>query len=214
MVKRITIPIAAVVFVAFVALLGAADLGAQGGDMHGHRADSMPRGMMGEGMMGGGSMGPGMMGPGMMQTMGGMEMMATGGPGPAMLLRMREALDLTDEQVTRLEELREGSGEQIHGQMTTAMQARREALEILDREAPDFAAYERVLERAFDAMVGAHVTMARAAVEARDVLTPEQRGELEGTMKMMRGTMGAPDGMGDGAMPGGRMDGGMMRGHR
>ncbi len=54
----------------------------------------------------------------------------------------------------------------------------------------DFVAYERALREAADQMVRAHVAMARAAAEGGDVLTEEQRQQLQGSIKMMRGVMG------------------------
>ncbi|MEX2465528.1 MAG: Spy/CpxP family protein refolding chaperone [Gemmatimonadota bacterium] len=166
---------------------------AQGrGMMGGQRADTMPGMGMMPGMMGG-MMGSGMMDQGMMQMMGqGMGLMATGGPGPAMILRMREALDLTEDQVARLEEIRSGQeGQQPH--MDAAMQAHREAAEALTGDAPDFETYEASIREAADAMVRMHVEAARAAVAAREVLSQEQHETLRGIgMGMMRSQMMGP----------------------
>jgi Spy/CpxP family protein refolding chaperone len=152
-------------------------------------------GMMGQGM--GGMMqmmqmmGEGMMGPGMMEMMGqGMGMMGTGGPGPAMILRMGEALDLTDEQRTRLQAIQSGLSDSMQPFMAAVMEAHQEASAALEGDSPDFGAYERALRRAASQMVEAHVAMARAAAEGRDVLTEEQRQQLRDSMQMMRGMMG------------------------
>lgn len=147
--------------------------------------------MMGQGMMGGG-----MMGPGMMQMMGqGMGMMATGGPGPAMVLRMGDALNLTEEQRERLQAIQSRFSESAEPLMAAVMEAHRSATSALQGESPDLDAYERALREGADRMVEAHMAMARAAAEARDVLTEEQRGRLqEEGAQMMRGMMG-PGGM-------------------
>jgi Spy/CpxP family protein refolding chaperone len=60
----------------------------------------------------------------------------------------------------------------------------------LEGEAPDWEAYEESLRAAADIMVQTHLAMARAAKEARDVLTAEQREELEAHgLETMRGMM-------------------------
>lgn len=159
--------------------------------MRGQVADTMPSMEMARGMMMGGMMGQGMMGSGMMPMMGrGMGMMATGGPGPTALLRMRDALELTDEQVSTLESMRDDLQSQMQGRMTAMMTAHQAAAAALDSETPDWEAYEGNLETAADVMVRTHVMMARTARDARDVLTPEQRETLDARgMEMMRGMM-------------------------
>lgn len=150
---------------------------------------------MAHGMMMGGMMGQGMMGEGMMEMMGqGMAMMATGGPGPRMVLRLRDELELTPEQVRSLEALQEEAGSHMEGgMMQSMMAAHRNAAETLKEDDPDLDAYRRGLEDLAEMMVEAHVSMARAALEVRTVLTPEQRQKLEEQrMKMMEGGM---DGM-------------------
>jgi Spy/CpxP family protein refolding chaperone len=162
----------------------------------GQRPPTAP-GMMGQGMGMGGMMqmmqmmGEGMMGPGMMEMMGqGMGMMATGGPGPAMILRMGDALDLTDEQRSRLQTIQGEFSSSVQPLMAATMEAHQEAASALEGGSPDFDAYERALRQAADQMVEAHVAMARAAAAARDVLTEEQRQQLQASMQMMRGMMG------------------------
>lgn len=128
-----------------------------------------------EGMMMGGMMGRGMMGSGMMQMMGqGMGMMATGGPGAAAMLDMRDALDLSDEQVSRLETIRAELAATVQPLMTAMMSSHAAAAEALTGDEPDFDAYQRGLQAAANIMVSAHVAMARSQAEARDVLTSEQ----------------------------------------
>jgi Spy/CpxP family protein refolding chaperone len=102
-----------------------------------------------------------------------------GGPPPAMLLHHREALGLTDDQVSRLEALGTQEGQPAMPHMQPAMQAHHAAAELLKADAPDFAAYEAKLREAADHMVLGHVAMARTAVAARQILTAEQRTKLE-----------------------------------
>jgi Spy/CpxP family protein refolding chaperone len=149
-------------------------------------------------------MGQGMMGEGMMDMMGqGMGMMATGGPGPATILRMGGALSLTEEQRTRLQAIQTEYSDAAQPLMSAVIEAHQEAAAALEGDSPDLAAYERALREGADRMVEAHVAMARAAAEARDVLTEEQREQLEGGMQMMHGIMGQgqPGMMGPGTRP-------------
>lgn len=192
--NTITTPLAAALLIG----LSATGAAAQEGRMHRHGADSTPDAMMCP-MMGGMTMG-GMMGPGMMPGMtghgetghammgGGTGMMMPGGPGPAMLLRMREPLGLAEEQVRQLEQIQESRSGAMQERMRATMEAHREALALL----PDVEGYERALQTAADAMVDAHVEMIRAASEAGDVLTSEQRAELERLQHTMQQMMGAP----------------------
>lgn len=123
--------------------------------------------MLNQGMMGGG-----MMGPGMMNMMGqGMGMMTTGGPGPTMILRMGDALNLTEEQRTQLEAIQTEYSDSVQGLMNRAMEAHQNAAAALEGDSPDFDAYEEALREGADQMVEAHVAMARVAAEAREVLT-------------------------------------------
>jgi len=179
-------------------------LSAQGGGAAGVPPAATP-GMMGDGMgmgemmqmMGQGMMGGGMMGPEMMGMMGqGMGMMATGGPGPAMILRMGDALNLTDEQRSRLEAIQTEYSDSVEPLMSGAREAHQNAAAALEGDSPDIEAYDRALREGADQMVQAHVAMARAAAEARDVLTEEQREGLDGGMQMMQGMMGGGPGVG------------------
>jgi hypothetical protein len=180
------------VAVAAVLLLGSTAVQAQMHPMmHGQATDTVPSMEMARGMMMGGMMGQGMVGSGMMGMMGqGMGMLATGGPGPAALLRIRDALELTDEQVSTLESMRADLQGQMQGRMTAMMTAHQATAAALNSETPNWDAYQGNLETAADLMVQTHVMIARAARDARDVLTDEQRETLEarGT-QMMRGMM-------------------------
>jgi Spy/CpxP family protein refolding chaperone len=96
-----------------------------------------------------------------------------GGPPPEMLLRHQEELGLSADQVRRIERLQAEADGAAH--MGAVMAAHREAAELLHTDRPDFAAYEARLREVADHMIQAHTQMARAAVQARGVLTPEQR---------------------------------------
>lgn len=179
-----------------VAALVAAPAAAQERPL-GQPADSTGQpGMMQPGMME-------MMSPGMMQRMHGMGgpggtmgmmdggMMGTAG-GPAMLLRLEESLELTDDQVARLEALHESAQTEMRQHMMQGMQTMRSSHELLDGESPELSAYEARLREAANHMVLAHTAMARAAVDARALLTPEQQERLalaRTMMEEMRGSM-------------------------
>lgn len=165
---------------------------------HGARGDSSG----GMGMMQGQG---GMMQGGMMQMMGGQGGMMMGmAMGPGMVLRLQESLDLTEAQVTQLEALRDSVGPTMQQHMMQGMQGMHAASELLASDSPDLEAYAARLGEAASQMVQAHVAMARAAVAARQVLTPEQREQLSQARQMMHEM--AP------GMMGGGMTGGAMMG--
>lgn len=139
--------------------------------------------------------GMGMMGEHCMKMMG--------GPPPAMLLQHQEELGLSADQVRRIEQIQTEAAGASH--MGAVMAAHREAAELLHADRPDFAAYEAKLRAAADHMIQAHTQMARAAVQARDVLTPEQR---ESVASLARGSKGHGHGGVDGEGHAGMM--GMM----
>jgi len=169
----------------------ATQVDAQRRGMAGQQADSASNMGMMQGMMGGGMMGSGMMEGGMMQMMGqGMGLMPTGGPGPAVILEMRDSLGLSEEQVGQLEEIRDRH-HTAHSQMGDGpMGAHSRAKEAITGDNPDFQAYESALRDMADSMVQMHVGMARSAAEAREVLTAEQQEMLtqigQGMMRGMR----------------------------
>jgi Spy/CpxP family protein refolding chaperone len=121
--------------------------------------------------------GMGMMGEHCMKMMG--------GPPPAMLLQHQEELGLSADQVRRIEQIQTEADGASH--MGAVMAAHREAAELLHADRPDFAAYEAKLRAAADHMIQAHTQMARTAVQAREVLTPEQR---ESVANLAHGSMG------------------------
>lgn len=132
----------------------------------------------------------------------GMAMMAghcpmMGGAAPMMLLHHADALDLSADQVERIETIRERTDGAAH--MQGAMAAHRQAAELMAGDQPDLARFEAKLQEAADHMVQAHTAMARASVEARTVLTPEQRDRLK---DMDHAAMGQRGAMGQEAMRG------------
>ena len=127
-----------------------------------------------------------------------MGMMATGGPGPAAILRASDALALSDEQTGRLEAIQtELSGtQQTHMERAAAAHAR--AQQALQGDSPDFSTYESALKEAAEEMVQAHVAMTKGSLSAQAVLTQEQRAELKDGMALMGSMMCGM--MGEGGM--------------
>lgn len=140
-----------------------------------------------------------------------MAMMA--GPPPEMLLQHRDALGLSADQVSRTEALQARARETAMPHMELAMQTHMAAAELLKGDSPDFQGYEAGIRETADHMVRAHVAMARVALDAGRVLTPEQRGSLD---ELGRGMMGGGQGQIEhgamGGMPMGHMMGCMMMG--
>lgn len=148
------------------------------------------RGGMGPGMMGGGM---GMMGSGAM--MSGSGMMGMMGAGPSMLLAQRDVLELTDDQVQRLEELETKQKGMMKGMHRGMMVVRSQMQDAMAADTLDMEAYRKAVEAMADQMVSHHMQMARFRTQVLDVLTPEQREKLQTGMQMMRHMMGGP-GMG------------------
>ena len=127
----------------------------------------------------------------MLQRVGqGVGIVVTGGPGSAMILSMGEALNLTDDQRAQLEAIQAEYSEVAQPHMPGMIAAHQDVRAALEGDSPDFGAYEHALQEAADLMVQAHVAMARAAEEARNVLTDEQLERLGSGMPMMYGMMG------------------------
>lgn len=158
---------------------------AQAGHQHDQQVQDSTR-MMGHGMMCMGMMGGGEMEMGMT--------MMSGMLSPAMILRASEGLALTAEQITRLEAMRTQSTEAIQPHMQQAMTAHQRALQALQGDSPDLSAYESAVREAANHMGLMHVAAARAGVEARAVLTTDQRARLTHAMTMMRRMMGGGSG--------------------
>ncbi len=210
-----------------LAALAAAPLGAQQtGTMHGAGHE----GMMGQGtmqmcsMMGGREMmgAQGMMDghEGMMSggTMAGHHGMAAGGMGgmdPAMMgagaLFGGVDLALTPDQQTRLDDLVAKARQERLTHMQAAMSVQADAAGALVGSEPDMGAYERALQEAATHMVQAHMAVAKASVEARALLTPEQLAKLPEGAQLMNTMMCGM--MGSGSMMGGQAGGGAHEQH-
>lgn len=128
--------------------------------------------------------------------MGMMGMMRAAGSSPDALLVAGERLQLTDGQKAELERLTASAHEEHQRHMSAAMEAHREATSLLDASAPDMTAYAARLEAAAQHMARAHVARTRASLDARGVLTDDQRVLVEEGMglvgAMMCGMMVAP----------------------
>jgi len=134
-----------------------------------------------------------------------MDMMT--GTSPGMLLQHRQDLSLTDDQVRRLETIRSRTDQAAMTHMRPAMDAVAAAETQLNSNAPNFQAYETRLRQAADHMVQAHVALARGAVEARQVLTSDQRSRIATLRTAGHEMAGNSNG---GMHPGSGMQQGMM----
>ena len=159
------------------------------GQMHADTARSCPGGMGGMGMMHGHGMMGGMhRAKGMMRgargdsaapmpmRRGGMGMM---GARPAQLLAQRDELGLTDDQVTRLEELGEKQRGMMQGMHTGMMAVRSQMRNMTEADSLELDAYRSALEAMADQMVGHRMQWARFQQQVLGVLTPEQREQVE-----------------------------------
>lgn len=176
-----------------IALLLPASLAAQG--QQAHHPDSDPTRAPGQ---------MGMMSDGMgMQTMGmhGMDMMHSHMQhGPAMLLRQRDALDLSNEQIERLEEL-EGRVDDLHSSHMSELAPVREQLKALHgSEEFDKDRYEELLQRQANLRVEMMVEMADVHQASFAVLTDEQKSNVRYGMRMMRSMQGDAEMSGRGMM--------------
>ena len=192
-----TIGVAVMLLVATSMTANAQQRGMMQGRMHGDTAPAAmrcPGGPGGMGMMQGHRMRGGMhgmpgtmsmmrgMGPGMM---GGHRMM---GANPSMLLAQGDVLELTDDQVARLEKLQEEQAMMrgMHEGMTAARSQMRDAMAA---DSLDMEAYRKAVEAMADQMTGHHMQMARFHEQVLNVLTPGQRGKVRTGMQMMRHMM-------------------------
>ncbi len=116
-----------------------------------------------------------------------MDMMSQ--PNPAMLLRMKDALGLSAAQVTQLQQVQQQGSSAMQEHMREAMQAHERGRQLLRADAPDMTAVETTAKQAAEHMALAHVAMIRAGVDARKVLTADQRQKLQTGMAMMRAMM-------------------------
>lgn len=142
-----------------------------------HAQHEMHHGQMQQGMM--------MQMPQMQHGMMGMNEMML--PGPTFLLEQKDALELSDEQVQRLESLKSELSELHQAHMSRAMAHRERAMEALRADQPDLAAYEAALEALADEHVTMQVEAARASQNAMTVLAEAQRSNVRFGMHLMHG---------------------------
>ena len=112
-----------------------------------------------------------------------MQMM--GAPTPGMILHHKQELGLSAEQIGRLETLEKQAEAACSQHMRLGMEAHQAANQLLEAAAPDFAAYTAKMKQAAGQMAEGHVAMAKAALEARAVLTPAQREKVKTMMGQM-----------------------------
>ena len=150
-----------------------------------------------------------------MSMMDGCPMMRAHMSGPAAALKHGEALELTDAQIRDLEMLRDAMSANRQPAMERMMEAHRQLTAATEQGQFDEARARAALER----MSGLHTEMAmgmlRTRARVQEILTPQQRTELDelsggmmqgGMMRMMMRMMMDGDSMG-GMMRGGGMEG-------
>jgi Spy/CpxP family protein refolding chaperone len=127
-----------------------------------------------------------------------------------MLLRQRERLKLTDDQAKRLEALGKTQRDAIKPQRSNMLRAAADLADAEEKE--NFDSQRSALEKMAKIRIDQDIAQRKAMKDARDVLTPEQRDLMPGTMRrgMGRGGRGGRAGFGRGMMQPGR--GGMGQG--
>ena len=180
MTKKITTALAAAL------LLSVQTVAAQAGHQHAqpNTPPMMQHPMMGQGCLAmAGEMGHGM-GP-----------MMSGMPGPGALLHAAEALALTAQQKTQLQTLQTRLQETAAPHRQQVMAAQQKMSAIMHGDKPDLAAYETAMKEAMGHMAAMHVAAARAGLEARALLTTDQRARLSNATSVMHGMMCGGRGM-------------------
>ena len=140
--------------------------------------------MRGRGMRGMGPMNGPMPGRGRMAGPGrGLTMVPAG-----RVLAAKEELSLTDDQVKRLEALRTSQREALRPPTPARLRAMADLAEA--REKDNIDGERSALEKLARLRVDEQVAYLRAAKEARDVLTPDQREKVGGMLRRMPGGPG------------------------
>jgi Spy/CpxP family protein refolding chaperone len=119
-----------------------------------------------------------------------MGMMSSFGPSPSLILKQKEALKLTDSQVTQLEAIKEDIGKARAAHMERAQPLKKQLTEVMKGESPDLSKYESALKKMAEEQVKMQVAMARFSQKALNVLNAEQRSNVRYGMHLMRGMMG------------------------
>jgi Spy/CpxP family protein refolding chaperone len=107
--------------------------------------------------------------------MGGMDHPVT----PAMLMHHAEDLALTAEQQAKVSELAKTSQAACEQHLDAAAAAHKAAAALLDKDAPDLAAYQAKLRETTDHVLQGHLAVVKAGLEGRAILTPEQAAKLK-----------------------------------
>lgn len=97
---------------------------------------------------------------------------------PAALLASRETLKLTDDQVERLQKLQNEGTEDRQKAMGEIREEMQKAHEALQKEKPDLGAYGDAMKEASEHQIDQLVASLKAAMEARETLTDQQRAQL------------------------------------
>ncbi|NIN71788.1 MAG: hypothetical protein GTO46_07610 [Gemmatimonadetes bacterium] len=124
-------------------------------------------------------------------------------PGPDFLLEQKQALKLSDEQVQRLQELKNELSTFHRAHMNRVMPLRQRATEALHAEQPDLDAYETALEAWAAEHVEMQVAMARYWQQSLAVLGDEQRSKVHFGLHLLHQMRGE---MGEGMMHGREME--------
>lgn len=126
---------------------------------------------------------------------------------PSHLLERRDVLSLTPDQVTRLSTL-ENELKAAHEKAAAELKPQREELaKLLQQSAPDVAQVRTRAQAVMQAEQAVRLTTLTTSLQAKAVLTPEQRGRVQGwadggrmgmgmRRPMMRRGPGGPDGPG------------------
>lgn len=130
-----------------------------------------------------------------------------GGSPAAMLVRMKGPLNLTDDQVKRLETMATAQRTALEPNAGAMLRARADLADARKGEG-DLAATRKALEKLAAIRVDRAMAHLKAMQETRTVLTAEQREKMAGMRGMMRGQMMRHGGMG-GMMHGGHGQHGM-----
>jgi Spy/CpxP family protein refolding chaperone len=105
---------------------------------------------------------------------------------PQLLVQRKDFLGLTEDQVSRLEQLSEEL-KGVHEQALEEAQASHEALrEAWQADQPDADVVQHYAQQAMEARQAAQLAMVGGAAQAKGLLTPEQQGKMEGWMEGMR----------------------------
>ncbi len=102
---------------------------------------------------------------------------------PPHLLERKEALELSDEQVSRLEALAAEFKEGHHQAMADAAEHHKQAMEIWMTDAPDIDQLRAHAEAAMQAQQTAHMVLIVAAAQGKALLNAEQRGNVAGWLE-------------------------------